>query len=134
MKPWTCPRAMTRPRARWLEWSAGSCRPAAGRRPLTPREGPASGERYPRRRARALALMVPRLGAREATRELLRWDQRLEAPGRSVRGGELASKYCEGALVDAEPDDLDAEETALLRSARRVWQALGIDDDNVSRS
>jgi hypothetical protein len=89
-------------------------------------------------RALALALMVPRLGAREATRELLRWDQRLEAPGRSVRGGELASKYGEQvlgdqALVDTEPDDLDAEETALLRSARRVWQALGIEIEGASR-
>jgi len=87
-------------------------------------------------RALALALLVPRLGEREATRELLRWDQRLEAPGRSVRGGELASRYGYGnqALVDTEPDDLDAEETALLRSARRVWRALGIDVEGVSRS
>ena len=45
----------------------------------------------------------------------------------------MASRYGDEALVDTEPDDLDAEETALLRSARRVWQALGIDVERVSR-
>jgi hypothetical protein len=109
--------------------------------PTSRGQSPADPERRSRKRrevattarALALALMVPTLGAREAARELLRWDQRLEAPGRSVRGGELASRYGDEALVDTEPDDLDAEETALLRSARRVWQALGIDVERVSR-
>jgi hypothetical protein len=85
-------------------------------------------------RALALALMVPRLGTREAARELLRWDQELEAPGRNWRGGELASRYRHEALVTTESDDLDADETALLRSAGRVWRALGVYAGSVKRS
>lgn len=77
-------------------------------------------------RALALALLVPSLGTRAAARELFRWDQQLDTPDRNRRAGELASRPENEPLRDTEPDNLDADEAALLRSARRVWRALGV--------
>jgi len=110
--------------------------------PASRGQSPADPERRSRKRlevptaarALALALLVPRLGTRAAARELFRWDQQLDTPDRNRRGGELASRRGNEPPRDTEPDDLDADEAALLRSAGRVWHALGVYVGSVERS